>query len=427
MLPWRKNLYLLFSVQLISMTGFSLVVPFLPLYVKQLGISTRGSVEFWSGMAFSAQALTMMISAPVWGLLADRFGRKLMLVRASLGGSVLLAAMGFAQNAEQLVLLRALQGLVTGTIPAANALMASSAPKENSGEALGLLQTGAWVGVAVGPLVGGLIGDAVGFRESFWITGFLLALSGTAVLLWVAEDFHAVGSGVRQQWLAGYLQLLQVPALLRLYAITFMHTLGRMLIMPIAPLFIMELMGTKTGVASVTGVMMGAMAVTSSLSGVMMGRVGDRVGHGWVLEMFSLAAILFYLLQAFVSAPWQLVLLQALTGLANGAIITAVAALMNLKSTPANLGAVYGLNASITAAARSLAPMSGAILAIWFGVRSVFMAAAIVYVITAAFAYSVLRADRLNAWPDGRDPSNNKTESRPIQNVIAVFINYLKR
>ena len=376
------------------MIGFSLVVPFLPLYVKQLGIATRGSVEFWSGMVFSAQAVTMMISAPIWGLLADRFGRKLMLVRASLGGAVLLAAMGFVQNAEQLALLRALQGLVTGTIPAANALVASSTPKENSGEALGLLQTGAWVGVAVGPLIGGLIGDAVGFRESFWITGFLLALSGAAVLLWVKEDFHAVGRGLRQQWLAGYLQLLQVPTMIHLYAITFVHALGRMLIMPIAPLFIMELMHTNAGVASVTGVMMGAMAVTSSASGVAMGRVGDRIGHGWVLTISALAAILFYLLQAFVSAPWQLVLLQAFTGFVNGGIITALAALMNLKSTPTNLGAVYGLNASITAAARSLAPMMGATLAIWFGIRSVFMAAAIVYVIAAIFSFSIFRADR---------------------------------
>ena len=209
MLPWRRNLYIMFAVQLVSMSGFSLVFPFLPLYIKQLGISTGGSTEFWSGLVFSAQPLTMMISAPIWGAVADRFGRKLMLARAMFGGAVLLAAMGFAQSAEQLALLRALQGLVTGTIPAANALVAASAPREHCGEALGLLQTGAWVGVAVGPLLGGVIGDAVGFRESFWITGILLALSGAAVLLWVEEDFHPVDKARRPKLIAGYRWLLQ--------------------------------------------------------------------------------------------------------------------------------------------------------------------------------------------------------------------------
>jgi len=392
MLPWRRNLYIMFAVQLVSMSGFSLVFPFLPLYVKQLGVSTGGSTEFWSGLVFSAQPLTMMISAPIWGAVADRFGRKLMLARATFGGALLLAAMGFAQSAEQLALLRALQGLVTGTMPAANALVAASAPKEHSGEALGLLQTGAWVGVAVGPLLGGVIGDAIGFRESFWITGSLLALSGAAVLLWVEEDFHPVDKARRPKLVAGYRWLLQSPIMIRLYIITFLQALGRMIIMPIAALFIMQLMGTKVGVATVTGIMMGAMAVTSSVSGALMGRMGDRIGHNRVLLASVLAAMVFYLPQPFVTAPWQLVVLQALSGLANGGMIPAVAALMNLQDTTGSQGAIFGLNASVTAAGRSLAPMLGASMAIWFGMRSVFLAAACIYAAAAIVAVYIYRA-----------------------------------
>jgi DHA1 family multidrug resistance protein-like MFS transporter len=291
-----------------------------------------------------------------------------------------------------LALLRALQGLVTGTVPAANALVAASTPKEHSGEALGLLQTGAWVGVAVGPLIGGVIGDAVGFRESFWITGFLLALSGAAVLLWVEEDFHPADKAGRTKLMAGYRWLLQKPVMIRLYVITFLHALGRMLIMPIAALFIMQLMGTAVGVATVTGIMMGAMAVTSSASGALMGRMGDRFGHGRILLASVLAAGVFYLPQAFVTAPWQLVVLQALTGLANGGMIPAVAALMNLQGTPGSQGAIFGLHASITAAGRSLAPMLGASLAIWFEMRSVFLASAGIYAAAAIVALYIYRA-----------------------------------
>jgi DHA1 family multidrug resistance protein-like MFS transporter len=284
-------------------------------------------------------------------------------------------------------------------MPAANALVAASAPREHSGEALGLLQTGAWVGVAVGPLLGGIIGDAVGFRESFWITGFLLALSGAAVMLWVEEDFHPVDKARRPKLMAGYRWLLQTPVMIQLYAVTFLHALGRMLIMPIAALFILQLMGTTVGVATVTGIMMGAMAVTSSVSGALIGRMGDRVGHDRVLLVSVLAAIGFYLPQPFVTAPWQLVMLQALTGLANGGMIPAVAALMNLQDSTGSQGAVYGLNASITAAGRSLAPMLGASMAIWLGLRSVFLAAACIYAAAAIVAVSIYRSGHRRGQP----------------------------
>ena len=171
MVDWRRNLYVLFMVQVLSVAGFSLVFPFLPLYVAELGVATKGSVAFWSGLVFSAQAVTMMVSSPIWGAVADRYGRKPMLVRATLGGAVMVVLMGFAQSAEQLVLIRIVQGMLTGVVSATSALVAATVPKEKSGESLGLIQTGIWVGVAVGPLIGGLVSVALGYRASFWITG----------------------------------------------------------------------------------------------------------------------------------------------------------------------------------------------------------------------------------------------------------------
>lgn len=390
---WRRNLYILFGVQVFSMAGFSMVFPFLPLYIKTLGVAGWGTVEFWSGMVFSAQAMTMMISAPVWGAVADRYGRKIMLARATLGGAVILVVMGFAQSAEQLALLRALQGLVTGTIPAANALVASTAPKEQTGEALGLLQTGSWIGVAVGPLIGGIIGDTVGFRESFWVTGGLLALAGFAVLFWVREDFKPAVRTKHRSFLDDFRVLLRAPNMISLYAVTFLQTIGRMLFFPIAALFIMDLMGTAARVATVTGLMMGAKAVMGSISAIWLGRLGDRSGHGKILLVASLAALCFYLPQAFVAKAWQLLLRQAFCGLANGGMIPSLGALMNLRSPVGSQGATYGLNASITAAGRSLAPMMGAGIAIWLGMRSVFILAAVVYGLAALVVLHIRRVE----------------------------------
>ena len=250
---WRRNLYVLFMVQLISTAGFSLVFPFLPLYVKEVGIATGGSVEFWAGMVFSSQAATMMIAAPIWGAVADRYGRKLMLLRATLAGAVILAAMGFVQNAEQLVALRAIQGMLTGVVAAANALVAASAPREKSGESLGLLQMARWTGIALGPLIGGVIGDAFGFRESFWITGILLALAGFAVLFWVHEEFVPVPKAQRPSMIASFSGLLKAPGMGKLYAITFLNSLGFAVILPIAPLFVLTLMPNSGAIATVTG------------------------------------------------------------------------------------------------------------------------------------------------------------------------------
>ena len=389
MLAWRRNLYVLFSAQMLSMIGFSMVLPFLPLYIKELGIRTWGSIEFWSGMVFSAQALTMMISAPLWGAVADRYGRKLMLLRATLGGAVLIALMGFVHGAEQLTLLRALQGLVTGTIPAATALVASNAPREYSGESLGLLQTGTWMGVAIGPLIGGLIGDTFGFRECFWITGGLLALSGFAIIMWVQEDFKPAVKVKRQSFAESFCALLSAPNMPSLYGVTFLQTTGLMLIFPIAPLFIMKLMQSTSGAASATGLMMGIMALTGSISAIWLGRMGDRIGHVRILLLCMLASVCIYIPQALVAATWQLILLQAFAGFAYGGIQPSVGALMNLQMPTGSQGATYGIDAGITAAGRSVAPLLAALFAMWLGIRSVFLLASAIYGLAALVVFYI--------------------------------------
>ena len=156
---WQRTLIVLFFSQMATAVGFSSIFPFLPLYVKSLGSSTGMSVELLAGLVFSAQAFTMMLAAPVWGRLADRYGRKLMIIRASFGGAIVLLMMAFVQTAEQLVALRALQGLISGIVAANSALLAAQVPRERMGYAMGTLQVGLGAGVAFGPLIGGIVAD----------------------------------------------------------------------------------------------------------------------------------------------------------------------------------------------------------------------------------------------------------------------------
>lgn len=178
---WQRTLLIVFFAQLMTAVGFSSIFPFLPLYVESLGSTTNLSIEFLAGMVFSAQAITMMIASPFWGALADRYGRKLMVERSMFGGAVLLLLMAFVTSAEQLVVLRAIQGLITGTLAAANALIAAEVPRENTGYAMGLLQVGLGSGVALGPIIGGSIADAYGYSAAFFVTAALLLIAGITV------------------------------------------------------------------------------------------------------------------------------------------------------------------------------------------------------------------------------------------------------
>ena len=393
---WRRNLYILFVVQLLSTAGFSLVFPFLPLYIEEIGIATGGSVEFWAGMVFASQAFTMMFAAPVWGALADRYGRKPMLVRATVGGAALVVLMGMVQNVEQLVVLRMLQGLVTGVVSAANALAASTTPRENIGEAQGMLQMSRAMGVALGPVLGGVLGDAFGFRESFWITGALLGVAGVCTLLWVHEDFVPVERAKRPGFFSSYRVLLHAPGMGGLYELSFLRALGQTMLLPLIALFVVELIGTEEGAASLTGIVIGAASLTGAISAVWLGKLGDRFGHIKVLIGSAMVAAVLYVPQTFVTSVWQLILLQALVGFAAGGLVPALAALMNLWSPAGNQGATYGIDTSVNAAARTVAPMAGAAIASWVGLRGVFGGTALVYALCVVLALHVARSSRVS-------------------------------
>lgn len=390
---WKRNLYVLFCVQLLSTAGFSLVFPFMSLYVKEVGIATSGSVELWAGLIFSAHAVTMMFASPVWGAVADRRGRKLMLERATIGGAIIMACMGLVQNAEQLVALRALQGAVSGVIAAANALVAATTPKEHTGEALGLLNMARWVGVAGGPILGGVLGELFGFRASFFITGTLLALAGVGVVFFVHEEFTPVDARRRPGFWAGYQALFHAPGMLGLYGLTFLRSMGASLVSPMLALFVLALnQGREAGSAAMTGVVLGVAAFTTALSAVYLGRLGDKIGHNRVLIGASLAAVLLHFPQALVTTVWQLGLLQALAGVAIGGLVPATAALMNLWAPQDSQGATYGLDNSVQASARVVAPLLAALIATSVGYRAVFLATALAYTVVGALSLGVVRA-----------------------------------
>lgn len=187
--PWEQNLFVLWFGTFMAGIGFSLVMPFMSLYIDTLGSYTTSQLNFWSGITFSSTFLVTTLISPWWGKLADQKGRKLMLLRASLGMAIVISLMGCVTSVYQLVALRLLQGIFSGYISNATALVATGTPKEKSGQVLGTLATGSVTGTLLGPLLGGISASAFGYRPTFFITGIILFFVFLLSLFFVHEKF----------------------------------------------------------------------------------------------------------------------------------------------------------------------------------------------------------------------------------------------
>jgi DHA1 family multidrug resistance protein-like MFS transporter len=372
----------------ITAIGFSSIFPFLPLYVKSLGSVTSLGTDVLSGLVFSCQALTMMIASPIWGAVADRRGRKLMVERAMFGGALILGLMAFVRSAEELVLLRAIQGMITGTIGAANALVASVVPRQRSGFAMGLLQVGLGAGVGLGPVLGGAVADAFGYRAAFYVTSALLAAAGIIVAVGAQEDFvPPTKTGCRKaRFWRDWRRILTATGVAATYALRFMDSLARMAFIPVLPLFALELMAQASKVNSFTGLVIGSSSAAAAVFSIFFGRLGDRTSHRPIVIACAMAGFLTFLLQVWVVSGWQFLLLHIVAGIAHGGIVTGVTALLARYTQCGEEGAVYGLDNSINSGARALAPMIGVSIAMWLGLRAVFGAISLLYLTAASLA-----------------------------------------
>lgn len=385
---WQRNLAVLWLGQMIALAGFSVTLPFLPYFVQELGITQVDQVAFWSGLVTASQAVTMALVAPIWGSLADRYGRKIMVVRAMFGGAVVISAMGFVSNVYQLVILRAIQGMLTGTVSAANTLVAGSTPTHRRGYALGLLQMAFYLGNSVGPLLGGFVADTLGMRAAFWVTGGMLLIAGVLVSFFVHEDFAPVEKTAQETpgetrckprlW-DGLLLVLGIRALMIVFSIQVLMRTAFRIVGPVMPLFVQKLAGPDVKIASLTGMITGLSSATSAGSAILFGRLSDQLGTRRILLGCGSAVCVLYSLQGLAQTTLQFLILRVLAGAAMGGIVASTSALLAELAPKERFGAVYGINTSLTAGANAVAPMVGAALTASWGLASAYFGAAAMY------------------------------------------------
>ena len=371
---WKRNLIVLASTQMLTLIGFSSYLSFIPYYIQEMGVTDQAEVLNWVAAFSSASAVSMMIAAPIWGGLSDRYGRKVMLVRATLAGLVLAYLMGLARTPMQLLIIRVLQGAMGGTIGAAITLVATETPEDNMGTALGMMQTVQFLGQAVGPVLGGILADALGFRAVFPIASALMAVSliGTVALVRERTSARSSRSAKAKGGKTALRTVLTRTTVILLVCIGVIR-FGTLVQNPVIPLYIQNLTTDQSRLATLAGTVTSITALTSAVAALVVGKIGDRFGQKLVLIVSSALIAVFFIPQAFVSTVGQLMLLRGVQGIFLGGTMPTTSALLAKSSDPTRRGVVFGLSSSMQAGGRALGPLVGAAVAQVWGMPQSFL------------------------------------------------------
>lgn len=383
---WKRNLIVCWFGMLVSSVGMSQIAPVLPLYIRHLGVHSPALIAQISGIAFGATYIISAVFSPVWGNAADKYGRKLMILRASLGMGIVIGCMGFAQNVYELIGLRVLQGVITGYGSACTALIATQTDKEHAGFALGTLSTASTAGSLLGPMIGGYMEENFGLQNVFFITGALLMISFIATALFVKESFTRQDKKV----LSGKEIWNNIPyksLTIMLFVTFFVLMIALYSIEPIITVFVTQISLNTGHVALFAGMAFSASGLASIIAAPRLGKISDKIGAQKVILVALVVAGLLFILQAFVKNPWQLMVLRFLLGLATAGLIPSVNTLLK-KITPDSLtGRVFGF----TMSAGYLGVFGGSILggqvAAYLGIRYVFFITSALLLINAVWVY----------------------------------------
>jgi MFS family permease len=274
--PWKRNVIVCVFGSFTTIVAMTLLLPFLPLYVEQLGETDHAAIVQWSGIAYGATFFSAALTAPLWGWLADRYGRKLMLIRASLGMAIAMSLIGMAHTVGQLVAFRLLAGLLGGYASGSTVLIATQAPKARSGWALGILSAGIMAGSLAGPLIGGVLPPLIGIRATFlWAGGVIfITFLGTAFLIREEHRPKAQANKAR----GGWSQIPDKRPIVAMLATGLLLMVANMSIEPIITVYVAQLVEPPR-VTFVAGLVMAAAALGAILSSPRLGKLADRIRH----------------------------------------------------------------------------------------------------------------------------------------------------
>lgn len=390
---WKKNLFVLSIAVFIAGIAFSEIMPFLSLYINTLGNFSHQQLNFWSGIVYSGTFIVSAVVSPWWGKLADKKGRKPMILRAGIGMSVVIACMGLVQNVWQLLLLRMLQGVFAGFISNSNALVATETPKTNSGQALGTIASATTAGTLLGPLVGGALTSIFSYRITFMITGGLLLLCSILVLFFVHEDDFKPVTAKKLDKASGVIKSLRSPHLIfGLLLTTLIIQAANNSINPIVSLYIRQLLNGHGNVVFISGVIAALPGIATFLVASRFGALGDKIGTHKIIVAGFIAASIFFFLTAFVRNTVELGILRFLVGFSDACLFPQVQTMLTKNSPAAVTGRIFSWNQSAMYIGNIVGPLLGSFVSGMFNYSMVFIVTMVIVLINLLlFRINVIR------------------------------------
>ncbi|XAZ24460.1 MFS transporter [Sinorhizobium sp. B11] len=385
---WKRNLVISLLGSFTTIVAMTLLLPFLPLYVEELGVSNHAAIVQWSGIAYGATFLAAACVAPIWGRLGDIYGRKLMLVRASLGMTIAISLMGMAGSVWQLVALRLFVGLAGGYASGSMVLVATQTPKDRSAWALGVLSSGIMAGNLVGPLIGGALPPIIGIRGTFLAAGGMIFFAFLATTFLIKEEKSAARKQAAKAS-GGWKSIPDKRPVVAMLATGLLLMLANMSIEPIITVYVAQIVPDQGQVTMISGIVMSAAALGSILSASRLGKLADRIGHWPVIAGALAIAGLLLIPQAFVNASWQLIGLRFLMGLALGGLLPCITAVIRHSVPDSAAGSILGLSISSQYVGQVAGPVLGGFVGGHIGMPAVFLGTCVLLLAGAAFTWLV--------------------------------------
>lgn len=368
---WKRNMYILMVSQFLVLGAMNMIMPFLPLYLKEIGMTDPERVQLWTGLIFGINFFSQIIVQPIWGSLADRFGRKMMILRSGFGMVIATFFMGLVTSHWQLFILRMLNGIVSGFIPASISLMATNSPKEKVGYVLGMMQAGAVAGTILGPFFGGILAEWVGYRNNFILTSIFLFIATLVALFFVQEEKKPDPKAQKTSIIEDGAFVFHQRTLLILFSVGLLLQFANVGPTPLMALFV-EKLGASEHIAFLAGLVTAMTGFANMLSSPVLGKTSDRYGSERVLFIALIASGLFFIPHAIVQSVWQLLILRFLLGLCIGGLLPSINSLIRRHAPAGKESTAYGFYTSAMSVGNMLGPICYGAMAGWVGIRGIF-------------------------------------------------------
>lgn len=381
---WKRTVYISLVCVFCTAFGVSQLAPILPLYFHDLGVQTPEAMSLWSGLATGATYIIVCLAAPFWGRVADKKGRKITLIRSSFGMALCNVLIAFQTTPEGVVLIRLVQGLVSGFYSASITLIASESPIERTGWALGLLASANLAGSLIGPLLGGYIADTVGIRNDFIIVGVLMGLAGVLATIFIHENYVPQPNPEKLSIRKLKEQIPEFNSIVALCVASFIYAICIMSLQPVISVYIKGIVPNDTeNLAFIAGAVFSAMGIAQLMSSSPLGKLVDKIGPRKVLVVSLIYVGILNIPQAYVSDVYQLAIIRFLQGFGLGGMLPALNTYLSSKTPREFTGQVFSYNQSCLFFGYFLGSVGGASLMAWLGFTTLFWVSGGLFIISA--------------------------------------------